>query len=87
MANLFFTGGKGGFSAINIDQIRVVNWDAASNNVIIYFQPDHTIELKGQTAMEFIDTLKHLKSEASLAVGTARAKAVKGAPKKPKPTG
>lgn len=64
MANFFFTGGSGGEQAINLDQVRLVNHEKVTGQVIIYFQPEHTIILEGDVAKQFMDVLGGLRSEA-----------------------
>jgi hypothetical protein len=86
MSNFFFFTSDG-FAAINIDLIKEVISDEASGRVTIFFDREHTVELKGDTGKEFIDVLTRLKSEARLAVGALKREkaAKKSEPKKPKP--
>lgn len=64
MANFFVTP-EGDFTAINIDQIHMVQRDeGAKDTLVIYFHPDHTIKLQGRNAAEFMDVFMKIDSEA-----------------------
>ncbi len=71
MANFFFTGGSGGEQAINLDQVRLVNHEAVTGLVTIYFEPEHTVVLEGEVAKQFMDVLGGLRSEAKSLSGGA----------------
>jgi hypothetical protein len=73
MANFFFMGGDGTYSGFNMDQVRQVIRDNSAGKVTVIFSPDHTVELFGDVAKQFIDILTRLNSEASAAVVAAKA--------------
>jgi hypothetical protein len=71
MANFFFTGGRGGEQAINLDQVRLANHETVTGRVTVYFEPEHTIILEGEVAKQFMDVLGGLRSEAKALSGEA----------------
>jgi hypothetical protein len=86
MANFFFTGGRGGEQAINLDQVRLANHETVTGRVTVYFDPEHTIILEGEVAKQFMDVLGGLRSEAKALSGEAvkRSNSAVGALKKRK---
>ena len=67
MPNFFFTRGKGGSSAINLDQIRLVLWDNDMRTATAYFEPNHTMVFKDEVAEQFLQALKRARPKASRA--------------------
>ncbi|MGA2924293.1 MAG: hypothetical protein ABSE28_24620 [Candidatus Sulfotelmatobacter sp.] len=74
MANFFFTGGRGGEQAINLDQVRLANHETVTGRVTVYFEPEHTIILEGEVAKQFMGVLGGLRSEAKALSGEAAVK-------------
>jgi hypothetical protein len=64
MPNFFFTRGEGGSCAINLDQIRLVLWDNDIRTATVYFEPDHTMVFRDDTAEQFLDALKRSRPKA-----------------------
>jgi hypothetical protein len=89
MANFFYTGGSAGWTGINMDLVREVIQDTGSDKITIYFDKQHTVELSGDAAKEFIEVVVRLKSESKQQLEAIKrqkevaAKAVE--PKRPKP--
>jgi len=54
MATFFIAPGGGEYSAINVDQVRAVKHDAQNNLVTLIFACDHSIELRGAVALQFL---------------------------------
>jgi hypothetical protein len=71
MANFLHSGDPEGYS-INIDQIRAVKRDRRNGKATIIFAQDHTLELEGTKAKQFMDILTRLESEASRAWEVAK---------------
>jgi hypothetical protein len=89
MANFFYTGGPSGWTGINMDLVREVIQDTSSGKITIYFDKQHTVELSGDAAKEFIEVVVRLKSESKQQLEVIKrqkevaAKAVE--PRRPKP--
>jgi hypothetical protein len=89
MANFYYATGVAGYTLINVDHIQKVNFDEASVTATIYFSLEHMVVLKDDSAMEFLDVLSELKSDAKQAVEAIKWKkkeaAKRGEQQKPRP--